>query len=584
MSLKPEHRALLVDVAGHYAKKWAEFQADPFTWLWDAARTLNKDALPGQPRELAPFPDLPYIRTAWSLYFSEKYLLEDKSRQLMFTWLANAGLAYEAQFLPNITLGYQNTTTAIAARKVEDCFLYILRNQPLEVMMPWVEGRGQDAHPPDDWVQEVARGFDLNPNPTRRPPPGKPETFGSDAYEFARLLCHTYTVSRGTEGIEDITLHPHEAMPMPVGCSSTLLVIPGGSNPVDKWRSETFYRAMHDEVWFYQRAQEAVNSAKQTIGKTGKQLLVTTAFIGYDDDGYPKEMAEGESETDERLEAYNSTGVWARRNKLGYTHLRVHYTADPYKRRPEWRAENVRTRNDYRELEISYDVPDGDPFYSSFSEALQLVQVRRLDESARLLLGQDGGRNPATVVSELNDEGRVIVTKEITSENMGVKAHGRKVVNWLDAHYPSWRNSHTLWCDPSMWQKSESSDESAAAQLMTLGFNCRQGIQDPDVRFDAVQELCIPTPITDTYERHAQYGFRPKLVIDAHAAPVLTLGLKGACDIDKGSALAGMNRKTKNMYSHVCEALEYLATGLPRVSSRAVKPFKSHQPKRRRTA
>lgn len=96
--------------------------------------------------------------------------------------------------------------------------------------------------------------------------------------------------------------------------------------------------------------------------------------------------------------------------------VEVHYTADPRKRSPEWKAEAQRgmpARGWAREMEISWDVPEGSPVFPEYVAA----EMRRdavVNPNARLLRFWDFGHVcPVTLFAQLDVWGRLILLAEL---------------------------------------------------------------------------------------------------------------------------------------------------------------------------
>ena len=553
-------QARVAEFLSGYQQLWSHYAADPWSWVQDCVRTRNEDVDidAGESAEGVPVPDLPHLRVMVWAWYAVKLLQIDKSRQMMATWTMCYMIVHEAMFMEAANIGYQHTKTKEAAGKIEKYVLYVLERQPLEYMLPWVEDRD---HPPREWVELISAEFDLSMAPPSPPRADQPPYMGSEAYLIALQLCNRYTTTSGPEGIEAVEFHPYFS-----ASTRYLEVVASGSNGADKWRGQTRTRAVHDEAFFYQDLADNVNSALKTIGKNGRQVLVCTASRGKDGTDEPLRMIKrapsqpdvfggfrGRSTMDAKAFPHG-VDVWLTVDK--YTHIRIWYYADPHKRGPDYYEREVKTgnlRKNRREVLISYDEPEGDPFYPSYNPDTQVVP-RILNTGSFLVIGQDGGRTPASIICEVLPSGRVVAGRELVSQGISVTAHGERLVSLLNLHYPGWQSSHIMAVDPTMLDaRGEANDETSGQVLERLGFQLTPGVQDPDRRFDAVTTLCLQSTMDE-------YGNRPKLVVDPNGAPTVHTGFMGGCTLSPSDDKVGRNRKLKNSFSHVMDALEYACT------------------------
>lgn len=549
-----------------YLKLWMHYRSDLWAWMRDCMRTRDEDAPPGRPKERIPVPDLPHLRVmAWAWY-SVKLLEVDKARQMMLTWFLCGGNVHEAMFFDAANIGYQHMTSADSAQKIERYMLYVLTAQPMELMMPWVEER---AHPPTPWVELVSAEFGLSMTPKNAPRSDQPPSFGSDAYVIALELCHRYKTMSGPEGVEEVELRPYFS-----DSPRYIRAIPAGPKGPNKWRGETRTRAGHDEAFFHQSLSDNVSSAAKSVGQNGRQILITTANMGEDGDGYPLQMIERHPTQPAEFGGFGGhptlrvsdlpEGVDMWRTKMGYTHIRIHHFADPSKRGSAWIEANVMTgdiRKNMREVLVQYDVPTGKPFYETFQYVTQKLPVRKRPEGSRVVLCMDGGRRPATACCLVTPSGRVIVARELVTDpkvSTNVRAHAKALQMILNADplFDGWQHDHVLILDPSMFDtRGETSNETSANVLVELGFHVLPGSQNADYRYNCLTELNLRSVSDD-------FGTSPALLVDSTNAPTLYAALSGACCVSKNAERAGANVKEKNHYSHVTDALEYGATYL----------------------
>lgn len=571
-----------------YREFWEIYRRDPYAWAMSCVRTRNEDAAPGQPRERLPLPELPHLKVLIWAYYAVRLLEVDKARQMMATWWLNFMHVHEAQFHESSNIGYQHMTAADTSDKLEKYFLYVLKNQPLTDILPWIEER---EHPPEEWVKVIAAEFDLSMQPPHEPRADQPPSYGSDAYHFARHLSNKYRTTSGPEGVDGIVLEPFfEDSPRYVNA------IPAGAKGPNKWRGDTRTRASHDEAWFHLDLANNVNSAMKSVGQYGRQTLITTASMGEDGDAYPLKMIK---RAEHQPDVFGDFAEWGTlspadlpegvemwKTEMGFTHIRIHHFADPTKRGDDWVKRNVYTgdvRKNLREVLIQYNAPSGEPFYPSFDYQRQRLPQRptRIPDNVQFIFGMDGGRRPASVHAHVHPSGRVSVLRELVTpgdKSSNVTAHGmalRRVLS-ADPMFQGWEQSHIMVCDPSMFDtRSETDDATAARKLMELGFNVIPGVQTAEARYEAVTNLNLRTIQADGL---------PALLVDPTHAPNLYKALSGACVISKSADRTGLNIKEKNHASHVTEAYEYLAVHLEGAGAGLAKRrqrLKVHRPGRR---
>lgn len=554
-----------------WAEAWQTFtlqrkQGDAWPWVRLCMRTRDEmKATRGLPSERLPVPDKPHLRVFTWAWYACRLLSDDKARQMMLTWMACGLTVNAALFTPSAREGYQNMTMADTGEKLDRYMLYVLTNQPLELMLPWVEERG---HPPDEWVKIVAAEFSLSMVPGVEPRADQPPHFNSEAYLLAKQLTNRYRTSSGPEGVELIYLYPF------FDPTERLIEgIPAGPKGPNKWRGGTRTGANHDEAWFQASLSDNLNSAMKSVGDFGHHRLWTTASLGEDGDAYPLEFIKKAKVQPEEFGGFNGAptmkasdmpeGVEIWLTEMGYTHLRIHHYADPDKRGEAWTKANVYTgdvRKNLREVLIQYNAPSGKPFYPTFDYSRQrMPRPATIEDDVQLFLFADGGRRPAMGAALVYPSGRVHVVLEMVTppgESSNVKSLGvafRGLLNRTALTREVWREALMV-CDPTMFDtRGETDDVTSAEVLRDLGFMPVKGASDADVRYQAVTNLNLQVIPTDRL---------PALQIDPTHASTLYEALSGACVVTKNAEKTGQNIKEKNFASHIVDAFEELATYL----------------------
>ena len=104
----------------------------------------------------------------------------------------------------------------------------------------------------------------------------------------------------------------------------------------------------------------------------------------------------------------------------GFTVVQLHYTADPVKRSPDWKAHAARSMHPRawrREYEIDWASPEGEPVVPEYDEATH-VQGMTPDHSLRLLRFWDFGFNsPVVLFAQLTLWAQLRVIRELCPFN-----------------------------------------------------------------------------------------------------------------------------------------------------------------------
>lgn len=552
-----------------YEYFWKKYR-DPIEWVRDGCMRTKHNLSGTFKTERVPMPLYDYMIPFIRAFYGERKLQVDKSRQLSFTWMVCGLAVHEAQYNPSWITGYQNITLLHACQKMDGYILYVLKAQPLDRFLPWLAMTGPDSEPPKEWVETISSALGLSmvgrPQKATQPP-----YWGSPAYEIALKYANRYDTSSGSEGLQEIRIRPFFTCEYGTWLGESVIeAIPSGAGAADKWRGSTRNRAIHDEAWFVENLRDTINSAAQTLGGIGFQTLITTPSQGKDKwdvergmtaplrmiDLKSRDAMNGTRELEEKYGRYHGIEWW--RTEMGYSHMRVWYYAHPDRRSKEWYKRNIEEgdmRINRREQLLEYDVPEGEAYYATFKHSVHVVpQGREVPFGTGTLVGgQDGGRTPATLIAEVNEMGRIVVQFEIQSSGMDVNRHAERVEPILSKHYPHWKSEFTLYCDPSMQNKSESSSVSAWQQLLERGWRVHPASsQRDDDRYQAVSRF-----LNEYVDLGDEFGHAPRLMIHPRCGQLIK-ALNGQCQVDTVQAQGGVNKKVKNEFSHLVDALEYL--------------------------
>lgn len=198
-------------------------------------------------------------------------------------------------------------------------------------------------------------------------------------------------------------------------------------------------------------------------------------------------------------------------------------------------------------------VLDGKPVHSTYSDQLHFSNsILQYDPKLELGLGWDFGLTPACAIVQLSARGQFQIIDEIWSEDMGLRDFaGNIVIPHLDRYYAGWRLNYRSRHDPSGNTGSQTDGKSCQDILRELGINSLAALTND------------PTPRRDGLKY-----FLGKLV-DKQPACTLSLkvgmlrkGLMGGfkyARVKVGGDERYHEKPLKNIYSHICEALEYIA-------------------------
>lgn len=161
-----------------------------------------------------------------------------------------------------------------------------------------------------------------------------------------------------------------------------------------------------------------------------------------------------------------------RRNpKNGFAVATIHYTADPNKAKPEWKATEEKKYTERawnREYEIDYSTYGGKPFYPSFSEMNIATVPIEYQHGEILYRGWDFGfHRPCVVITKLNQFDQWSWMKAILGKDEGIMAFGKRVRTFCLSTYPGAKYIDA--CDPSGKNVTDKSDKTSVDILRMLG-------------------------------------------------------------------------------------------------------------------
>lgn len=194
---------------------------------------------------------------------------------------------------------------------------------------------------------------------------------------------------------------------------------------------------------------------------------------------------------------------------------------------------------------------DGKPIWPEFNQAIHVKEFE-VDPDAPILFGVDFGLTPAMVLAQEHD-GQLRIFDEIITENFSADELASAAKTRKASEWPHLKWGHG-WGDPSN-PRSQADKNTPIMMLQSHNFNILKApSNDFGLRRDAVAKRL--TSLTTSGE--------PALVLHPRCK-ILRKGCSGHY-MYRRVKVSGDERfhdvPEKNMFSHICEALQYLGMGM----------------------
>lgn len=203
-------------------------------------------------------------------------------------------------------------------------------------------------------------------------------------------------------------------------------------------------------------------------------------------------------------------------------------------------------------------VSDGKPIFPEYNDLVHCANEEiPYTPDVPIVLGQDYGLTPACVfLQQIN--GSWYAIDEIATEDTGAEKFGGLVLAKLNGEYS--QSTVTVWGDPSGDQRSPIRESESVFQILNdMGIPAEPAYSGPGNTDDPLERR---EAVAKNLTRLGIDG-RPRLMISTKCKK-LRKGLRGGYCY-KRLQVAGADRfqdkPDKNIYSHVCEALEYAMVG-----------------------
>jgi hypothetical protein len=188
-------------------------------------------------------------------------------------------------------------------------------------------------------------------------------------------------------------------------------------------------------------------------------------------------------------------------------------------------------------------------FKESFKAAFHVVEGVEPVSGHPLIVGQDFGRDPCSVICQLDHRGRLLVLEEVIAEDIGLELHIERALRPALQQTRFLGRAVAIVGDPAGRQRSSIYEETTFDVLKRSGFMAFPApTNDLDPRLRAIEAFLL-----------AQRDGGPAILIDKHRCPTIARGLGGGYRY--GKTRGGQRRPSpdKNSYSHIIDALQYAA-------------------------
>jgi len=212
------------------------------------------------------------------------------------------------------------------------------------------------------------------------------------------------------------------------------------------------------------------------------------------------------------------------------------------------RSNNVAWVSRYVHAEYGED-PSGTAVFKSFKRAFHVVDGLDPVPGQIIIVGQDFGRNPCSLICQPDHKGRLLVLEEVIAEDIGLELHVTKALKprlWADRYF-----GKMLTCvgDPSGRAKSSVYEETTFETMQRLGIPAFPApTNDIEARVRAVEAILLQ-----------QRDGGPAIIVDGSRCPKTVRALQGAYMYAKTKA--GETKplpEKKHPWSDLMDDLQYV--------------------------
>jgi hypothetical protein len=220
-----------------------------------------------------------------------------------------------------------------------------------------------------------------------------------------------------------------------------------------------------------------------------------------------------------------------------------------YERAAQSRNENWVKR--YVHAQFSPDPSGTAVFAGSFRYPFHTVDSLEPMNGMTLYVGQDFGRDPWSIICQMDMMGRFRALEEVRADDIGLRTHLRNNLRpaLLNPRYKGM--AVVVIGDPAGIAKSQYDEINAFDVLRQEGFSAiPAGANDLDSRLNAVEYYLLQ-----------QRAGGPAMVFDRKRCPTLVQAMNGQYRYSKTNLEVSKPMPDKNRWSHVSDALQYGAMG-----------------------
>jgi hypothetical protein len=199
------------------------------------------------------------------------------------------------------------------------------------------------------------------------------------------------------------------------------------------------------------------------------------------------------------------------------------------------------------------DDPSGEAvFRASFKPAFHVVPETLVIPGYPLIVGQDFGRNPWSLIGQVDHLGRLLIHEEVPATNVGLEKHIEQSLRPRLFNNKFIGSKIILVGDPSGASKGTIAEETCFEALKRMGLPAFPApTNDIDPRLRAVETLL-----------GKQVNGGPALVISAQGCPWLVRAMSGGYRYKKhkdGALRTVPEKFDKEGFSHIADCLQYIA-------------------------
>ena len=196
---------------------------------------------------------------------------------------------------------------------------------------------------------------------------------------------------------------------------------------------------------------------------------------------------------------------------------------------------------------------DGRPIFPEYKHEIHCVSGLAGDKKYGLRIGVDFGRTPAAAIGQRDNNGCWRILDEICTEDMGAREFGELLKRVLNDRYSGYEIEQVT-CDPAGDARPQTEDTTPMMCLRAVGLPARPApSNDFTIRREAV-----------AYYLGRLWSGKPMLQISDRCKK-LSQGLMGGYSWKRVGAFGSENFRDMpdkhNLFSHVCDSLQYLLTG-----------------------